>query len=359
MILLIVIIITLLGFVAKANHICDILESFMVVIGGPFFFISKFCWGALMKSWTILKHALTSAGISGNHWIQRFVGAIMISIVSLLGVTVGVLNLIIPIEGLFGIETDSILESLPISIEILTAIELAAAGFIFGFLLLDILGITHVLKFYTKEHLTPRMRSTFTILFLLGTIYSIYLFAVSGVIRIETVHVAEDVASEQLDISDLQIESVTADSLDQVPNLELPYNFDQGTDTMGSEGYMKASNKLLIGIPIVSITSGILAGVALIPAFALLILIPLFLCVSLLLGIILIVSVITSQTIYLATDFLCCCTINFEEIGESIRQKRNEKNNHRNSTGSHHAFTSEFKANNGDNNYYNRSGEMN
>ena len=318
-ILIITLIITFLGFITNATSTCLLVERFLSIIQSPFKIVSDSCWIVLRKCWRFFKQALASVGISGQHWVQRVVGAILISIVALLAVAVGVLNLIITIQGIFGVESNSFLESLPISIDSLIAIELSTAGIIFGFLLLDALGITHVLKFYNKENLPPGLRYTFICIFLIGTIYTVYLFGVSGIIRIETVFFEEDMPNEQLDNFELQNESIDGDSLDHIPNIGSIDNLYPDSENSGTERYKKASSKILIGIPLISMASGILAGVALIPTLAMIITFIPFVCISLFLGIVWALCSFCSKIINKINEFLFAYTDYFSVIGESVK----------------------------------------
>lgn len=305
------------------DRIRELLQRFFLIVQGPADMLRQGSQTVLQNSWVTMQSAAHSVGISGEHWIQRLVGGIVISAAALLGLFVGTLNLMVVIGGVFGTAADKVIDNLPLSLETLTAIELGVAAFVFGFLLLDTLDITHTTKFYSGSNLKSWLKYLLRILFVLLTLYSIYLFTSSGIVRTESIF-----SQAEAKISVSQTSNETNNDIIFFPKSQTnnisPSEIDHSANeeiTISSEAYKSAANHLMIGIPIISVTSGIFAGVALIVFIAMLITFPLFLTIAIIAGIGWLIAVFVIRMIDLIYNFVLALVNFFTELGEPIRQR--------------------------------------
>ncbi|MEW6418373.1 MAG: hypothetical protein AB1480_09665 [Nitrospirota bacterium] len=268
-----------------------------------------------------LRGSINSVGFSGEHSIQRIIGAILLTFCTTVAIIVSILILMVTLEGAFNSGNDSLINILPISIEALIAIELVAAGVLFGMLLLDVLGVTHLTKFYCPENLPRYLRYILGAIFVIGVLFSIYLLAAGGYIRY---------ASLISEATETQVDSTYQPDY----NLYLPeqtFNDVQieeekliitQTNSNGTSAAFNISIKsLMVGIPISSGLSGLFGAIGLIPFWSMLIAGLSFIVVALIFGPPWLVShalVVLINHIY---NFVSNLLNIFIDVGDGLRRR--------------------------------------
>jgi len=202
-------------------------------------------------------------------------GAILLTAVTILGSIVTALILMITLEPMFGSEGNELNSVLPVSPEVLIAVEVLLAGIMFGMLLLDLLGITHITKYYSPDYLSTiskYFKYIFTGIFVIGTLGSAYLLVMGGVIRLESfLSNAQAVSPSEISAqsNDGQIIHMP-NGQDSLENLQ-----EQGlsaveadvhdTPVEYSPQHQNAIAKLFIGTPLVSFCAVLFGAVGLLP----------------------------------------------------------------------------------------------
>lgn len=315
----------LLTLMASAESVRELFGRMFLIFHTPLEMLRDGCKTVLSKAWGYVKTAGSSLGISGEHWVQRLIGSILIAVASTLGVIVGTLGLMVGLEGAFSSPETSILEYIPVPVEILMAIEMAVAGFLFGLLLLDVLNVTHLTKFYSPEHLPKWLKHTFTGVFLAGTLYSIYLFGLSGVVRASSLISG----NSQAMASSINLNNGNDQSMVYIPNEKNSEAVNaQGNITVDSslsepisEGYIKSTTHLMVGIPVVAIFSGILSGVGLIASGGLILVTPIFLISSIFFGSFWLFGSAGMRIVELIYNFVLSFFNMFINLGDSIKRR--------------------------------------
>ncbi|MBI5410304.1 MAG: hypothetical protein HZA14_13155 [Nitrospirae bacterium] len=173
-----------------------------------------------------------------------------------------------------GEEGETILEYLPVSLETLMAIELAATVVLSGMLLMDLLNVTHTTKFFSPETLPKALKYIFISIISGLLVFSIYLFALGGSIR------AAALLSDGGDVTSVEtVQSGIITTPDSTDHLKIPVQEEENQDEFPEE-YTSGLKMLLIGIPAVSSVSGIFGAIGLLPFLSMLsigiIAVPLF-----------------------------------------------------------------------------------
>jgi hypothetical protein len=284
---------------------------------------------------SFFRNSAYSVGLSGENNIQRIIGAILLTFCTLVAIIVSVLILIITLEGIFnsGISRNSIANVLPIPVEILMGIELVAASILFGMLLLDLLGVTHLTKFYSPIYLSRYLRYIFGVIFVIGLIFSFYLLASGGYIRYASLLFNKEEASIdstfQTD-SSLYIPDQTINNVDNIKTDENKQNVNSENFAVNLDTYNTSIKTLMVGIPISSGLSGLFGAIGLIPFGSMLISGLSFIIVAVLLGPIWLIShalVVLINHIY---NFVFNFLNIFIQIGEGLkwRSGNHVANNH-------------------------------
>lgn len=214
-----------------------------------------------------LRDSINSVGFRGEHSIQRVIGAILLTFCTTVAIIVSILILMVTLESIFNSGNDSLITKLPVSIETLMAIELVAAGVLFGMLLLDVLGVTHLTKFYSPENLPRYLRYILSAIFLIGILFSIYLLAAGGYIRYsslgsEATEIQMDSIFQPNNTIYLPDQTLT---LNDVQIEEEKLTFTQTNTNTTFKAYDTSLKRLMVGIPISSALSGLFGAVGLIP----------------------------------------------------------------------------------------------
>ena len=229
--------------------------------------------------WEYCREAARSTGVNGEHRIQRIVGAILITLFTLISILVSILVLAITLEAPFGSENQELVSMLPVSPETLIAVELVFAGILFGIFLLDILKVTHVTKFYSPDHLPAVLTYIFAGIFTIGILGSAYILMMGGNIRVESFFnsKAQALPAYQVDVpsNDGQIINRPNDQINPAEMQRqglIPEEADvQDIPVEYSPEYRKALSRLLIGTPLISFFAGLFGAVGLLPFCGLLI----------------------------------------------------------------------------------------
>lgn len=260
------------------------------------------CAHVIGKTKSFIKRSADSVGLTGEHVVQRIIGAFVLTIITVLSIAVSTLTLIVTLMGVYGTSDNKFIESLPVSVEVLMAIELIAGVVLFGILLLDVAGTTHVTKFFTGDNLNKVKKLIYGGIFTLGLITSIGLLGLGGVIR-------ADALTSGPAISDANTDIVMTEGMDTGVGEIAPI----------PEGYKSSAKILMTAIPVVSATAGAAGFCGAIPFLAMLIKVILFIPIVLGLGIFWIMGYAGHILINLLYNFFYTFANIFITLGETIR----------------------------------------
>lgn len=246
----------------------DILARFMVIVQAPIDFLRTFSGSALTFLRTGFSKTLTSVGISGDHYFQRIIGAFLFTGCFLLSNIVSFVTNSQTISGFLSSElpneekislAQSVMNFLMVNPEELITLELVAMIVLFAAMLLDIIGITHLSVFLSKDRLNKWLRLSVGIILAVMTTYSIYLFFETGLTRANVVFAeSNEITTEVTNTSDEEIN-----------------NNDGNQDE-----YSRSARTILIGIPIIAAVGDALSALGLLPMVVLLS-VPIFLALLL------------------------------------------------------------------------------
>jgi hypothetical protein len=117
-------VVVLLTILSSGDTVRDILAGpFRVLLALPTllrdgsFRVIRYTYGFMTRS-------AQSVGLTGEHGIQRIAGALLLSICSITGILVSFAILLVTFQSIFGVDTYSVLESLPFSTEELMPLTL-------------------------------------------------------------------------------------------------------------------------------------------------------------------------------------------------------------------------------------------
>lgn len=309
------------GIIASPERLREFPQRAFLIIHGIGDLIRRGCQTVLRTLYTHVKNAAHSVGISGENWVQRIVGAILLTIATIIALFVGFLNVMVSLGGVIGSASVTIIDHLPLSIEEYTAVELVVAAVIFGILLLDIIGITHLTKFYSPRNLETIPRYFLGAIFLIGAVFTVYLFAMSGVVRSEALHAAVGNNSVSSEIySDVDDSYIYSPNDVNGPEEVRANEYENSINNLMSDEFVKTSRILLWGIPLVCVVSGIFSAVGLIPFLGMMLSIPLFLIFAIPAGMGYIISHILLTALDYIYSFILLIYSGFVSLGYSIRQ---------------------------------------
>lgn len=309
------------GMIASPGVLRQFPQRAFLIVHGILDVVRRGCQSVVRTAYSLLKTAAHSVGISGEHWVQRIVGAIVLSVATVIALFVGFLNIMVSLGGVIGSAAVTILHYLPFSIEEYTALELIFAAVIFGILLLDVLGITHLTKFYSSSYLDKVPRYFLGSLFLIGVLFTAYLFALSGIVRSEVLHAQQGNQSAAMG-SHQEIDVPHIYSPDNTNRQDEPFLNEyhrEGAISMSDE-FVRVSRIMLWGIPLVCVVSGIFSAVGLIPFLGMLITFPLFLLLVIPTGIIYLVTHFLINALDYIYSFILTIYSALTNLGHSIRQ---------------------------------------
>ena len=261
--------------ISNAETVRGLIDRFFMIFLSIPEMLRNGCAFVFRRLWEYCREAARSTGMSGEHKSQRIMGAILLTAVTILGSIVTALILMITLEPMFGSEGNELNSVLPVSPEVLIAVEVLLAGIMFGMLLLDLLGITHITKYYSPDYLSTiskYFKYIFTGIFVIGTLGSAYLLVMGGVIRLESfLSNAQAVSPSEISAqsNDGQIIHMP-NGQDSLENLQ-----EQGlsaveadvhdTPVEYSPQHQNAIAKLFIGTPLVSFCAVLFGAVGLLP----------------------------------------------------------------------------------------------
>lgn len=247
----------------KGVDFTDILARFMVIVQSPIDFIRNFSGNTLTVVRASLSKTLNSVGISGEHYFQRIIGAFLFTACFLLSNIVsfvtnsqtisGFLSSSIPDEEKLSL-AQGVMNFLMVNPEELITLELVAMIVLFAAMLLDIIGITHLSAFLSKERLNKWLRLSVGIILSVMTVYSVYLFFETGVTRANVVFAeSNENSSEVVNTGDEEL----------------------STNSDNQNEYSKSARTILIGIPIIAAVGDALSALGILPMLVL-ISVPIF-----------------------------------------------------------------------------------
>src|SRR3990172_3466530 len=181
--------VTHLTNISNAETVRGLIDRFFMIFLSIPEMLRNGCTFVFRRLREYCREAARSTGMSGEHKSQRIMGAILLTVATILGSIVSTLILMITLEPMFGSEGNELISMLPVSPEVLIAVEVLVTGIMFGMLLLDLLGITHITKYYSPDYLSTiskYFKYVFAGIFVIGTLGSAYLLVMGGVIRFES-----------------------------------------------------------------------------------------------------------------------------------------------------------------------------
>ncbi len=258
------IIVILLTIISSSQSVRSLIDRFFVILLCLPEILRNGCAYIINHVRAFLATSIRSVGFGGEHGIQRIIGAILLTFCTTVAIIVSILILMVTLEAIFNSGNVSLINMLPISLEALIAIELVAAVVLFGMLLLDVLGVTHLTKFYSTDNLPRYLRYIFGTIFVIGALFSIYILSAGGYIRYDSL------ISE---VSDMSINSTYTPLGNNVyipnqtfNNVKIEEKHVIPSDSSGtSQAYKTSLKSMMIGIPISSAVSGLFGAVGLIP----------------------------------------------------------------------------------------------
>lgn len=247
----------------KGVDFTDILARFMVIVQSPIDFIRNSSGTFLTTVRSSLSKTLNSVGISGEHYFQRIIGAMLFTACFLLSNIVsfvtnsqtisGFLSSSVPDEEKLSLAQE-VMNILMVNPEELITLELVAMIVLFAAMLLDIIGITHLSAFLSKERLNKWLRLSVGIILSVMTVYSVYLFFETGVTRANVVFAeSNENSSEVVNTGDEEL----------------------STNNDNQNEYSKSARTILIGIPIIAAVGDALSALGILPMLVL-ISVPIF-----------------------------------------------------------------------------------
>lgn len=257
-----------LTFMSTGEIVRGLIQDFFGIFVSIPQMLRNGCQQVLQRLVGFVRSACISTGIAGEHTIQRIVGGLLLTFFTLLGAIVAFATMAVTMEGIFGAASSAVMAMLPVSLESLIALEMVTSALVFGMLLLDILGVTHLTKFYSPDHLWKPLRYALTIIFTVGTLYSIYLGVMGGYIRwAATVSTTPAEAAEKVDPEEFK-PALLQDKGNTIIAAEDDAEDSNSSDTaVVNEVQSKALKTLMEGIPLISYGVSVFGGVGLIPFF--------------------------------------------------------------------------------------------
>jgi hypothetical protein len=265
-------------FVPREN-IMNILERLMVLLQAPFDFIRNILRQVTQFIWNnMIVASLSSVGVIREHWIQRLLGAIIFPLIFATGLVVLLMNNILTLGGIFGSDLSYLQNYIPVNVEVLMAIELVASIFASGAMILDVLGVSHFLKYISKETLNIPLRwvvgSILSVMFIGG----VYLCVILGILRTEMIYAGENNTAQVETMENKNSEILLPDNNLSTEDELIKENTNSlVSQTNSNESEKNYTNIVMVGVPVVSNVTGFFAGLGIIPLGAILIVIPLFL----------------------------------------------------------------------------------
>ena len=261
--------------ISNAETVRGLIDRFFMIFMSIPEMLRNGCAFVFRRLWEYCREAARSTGVSGEHKSQRIMGAILLTVATILGSIVTTLILMITLQPMFGSEDNELISMLPVSPEVLIAVEVLLVGIMFGMLLLDLLGITHITKYYSPDYLSTiskYFKYIFTGIFVIGTLGSAYLLVMGGVIRLESF------LSNAQAVSPVEISAQSNDGqMIYMPNGQNPLEDLQGQGLSAVEAdvhdipveyspqHQNAISKLFIGTPLVSFFAVLFGAVGLLP----------------------------------------------------------------------------------------------
>jgi len=253
-------IITIIALVKPGQQSRDLITRFMSIIQLPFEVMRNGMQTMISKTTNIFRSAMDTIGISGPHLAQRIVGMLILTAAFLVSNIVSFVTNALTIAGIMNAknltdnidETDSenktlsniITAFLKINPEELLSLELVASIVVCSMLLLDVFGITHTTKFLSTEFLNKKAKWFIASILSITTIFSVYLFVMTGTVRKGSLF-PEDASAK------IQTENVEINEAD--------FNSGKNTDFISYNSapkqkstYEESAGLVLVGIPYIA-----------------------------------------------------------------------------------------------------------
>lgn len=320
----------LLATFVPADRIRELLARFLTIALGPFELLREGSLAVISKAWQLMQTAARSVGIAGEHWVQRLVGALMLTALSGVCFFVDYLLARETINGLFGGTSQAPLVGL--SLEAMGAISLVTSLIIWGALLLDTLGMTHI-TIFSGDKYNQWLRRSVTVLAGFGFLLTAYLFAQLGGIRYD---ILQGDSGPAPSASMLQVPQAVAapinspeEMAEQIYESRQPDNQVLTMDQFQPEvsaGHIsrmpRSARAILVGMPISSSMAGLFSAVAIVPAMGMVITFPIFLTVAVIFGLFYVLAQAGNRLVNLIYNFLLMFANMFIDLGGRMGTRR-------------------------------------
>lgn len=316
----------LLATFVAPERIRELLARFLTIILGPFEMLREGSLSVIRKAWQLMQAAARSVGIAGEHWIQRLVGAILLTALSGVCFLVDYLLAKETISGLVG--GASAPAFMGLSLEAMGAVSLVTSLIIWGCLLLDTVGVTHITIFSSDKYNVWLKRSV-TGVAAFGFFLTAFLLAQLGALRFDILQAEGKQAPVQ---SLLKIPEAVAAPVGSVipdqgewrsggPSNQV-LSMDQVQTVLEPAGMAelpREARNVLVGMPVSSAMAGLFSAIAIIPAMGMAITFPVFLAVIALFGFMFVIARAGERIINLLYNFVLMLANIFIDVGSRRR----------------------------------------
>jgi hypothetical protein len=216
------------------------------------------------------------------------------------------------------------MEMIPVPLETLMAIELVCSIILYGILLLDILKVTHVTKFFSPEFLSRPLQYIFGGIFATGILFSTYLLATGGILRTDSMFADGATGAVASETAEQGVSSVVYTPGSKAIS-DTGLMTDSQTQKLSTEplpeSYKNSIKLLMVGIPVTSAIAGAFGAVGLIPSVGMTIAGLAFVIVSIAFGLPWLIGYVGVTIVNHIYSFLFSFLDIFIQAAENIRLK--------------------------------------
>jgi len=317
----------LLTMLSSADTVRDIVAGpFRVFLAIPILIRDGSLW-VIRRNREFILTAARSVGLCGEHNIQRIAGSILLSFCAFIGILVTFAILLVTFQSMFDNTAEyNVLDLLPFTAEELMAIDLATAVVVFPLLLLDVIGLTHITRFFDPETMSKTKKYILALIFGAGTLATVFFLGLTGLLRSEAIQEmgSHEVAAGEIDsgLADLYVpkeDEASATIADAPVRQEIEPETEE-TSYSFSDEYNCYLKFIMVGTPIISSVAAGPAFIGALPMTAMIATGLLFILIVIPFGI---VYLIGNALVTLVNNIYAWILNLFEvfiRLGETLRQ---------------------------------------